>query len=111
MRNQSDLSKPMHQKTLVSLTILTLSLGLNAFAQGTNAPAGTNAMAGMAMTNAPAMDTTPKPDAAGTATGASVDAQDASGTHFVTTAPADLSDDDKKDPAKVKKYLDGRQAF
>src|SRR5664280_1622403 len=53
----------------------------------------------------------PKPDPAGTATGSSVDAQDASGTHFVVTAPADLSDDDKKDPAKVKAYNDTKKAF
>src|SRR5664280_857376 len=53
----------------------------------------------------------PKPDPAGTATGSSVVAQDASGTHFVVTAPADLSDDDKKDPAKVKAYNDTKKAF
>src|SRR5258706_11241657 len=111
MRNQSDLSKPMHQKTLVSLTILTLSLGLNAFALDTNAPAGTNAMAGMAMTNAPAADTTPKTDPAGTATGASADAQDASGAHFVVTEPTALTDDDKKDDAKVKKFGEDKKAF
>jgi Amt family ammonium transporter len=85
--------------------------GLHA-ADDTNAPAAaasTNAPA--ASTNAPAADTTPKPDPAGTATGASSDAQDASGTHFVTTAPADLSDSDKKDPEKVKKYAADKKAF
>ena len=40
---------------------------------------------GLATTKARADD--PKPDPAGTATGSSVDAQDASGTHFVVTAP------------------------
>src|SRR5437588_6111946 len=75
-------------------------------ADSTNAPAGTNAPAAAA----PA-DTTPKPDPAGTATGASADAQDASGTHFVTTEPTALSDDDKKDPEKVKKYAADKKAF
>jgi len=100
----------MHKKTLAFLAIATLFLGLPAFAQDTNAPAaaatGTNAPAAAA----PA-DTTPKPDPAGTATGASADAQDASGAHFVTTEPTALSDDDKKDPAKVKKYADDKKAF
>jgi Amt family ammonium transporter len=83
-------------------------------AEETNAPAagaGTNAVAAVTDTNAPAADTTPKPDPGGTATGASADAQDASGGHFVTSAPADLSDDDKKDPAKVKKYNEDKKAF
>jgi len=40
----------------------------------------------------------------------SVDAQSPGGT-FVTAAPADLSDDDKKDPAKVKAYTDAKKAF
>jgi Amt family ammonium transporter len=71
--------------------------------QTTNAPAAT--------TNAPAADTTPKPDPAGTATGASADAQDAAGNHFVVTEPTALSDDDKKDPAKVKKYAEDKKAF
>src|SRR5882724_12833561 len=78
----------------------------NAAAAGTNAMA---AMPGMATNAAPA-DTGPKPDPAGTATGMSVDAQSPAGT-FVTTAPADLSDDDKKDPAKVKTYNDAKKAF
>src|SRR5712691_8385110 len=110
--NQPLLSKTMHKKTLAFLAIATLFLGLTAFAQqGTNPPAaaaaGTNAPAG---NNAPAADTTPKPHPAGTATGLSVDAQSPSGT-FVVNAPADLSDDDKKDPAKVKKYADDKKAF
>src|SRR5581483_6332135 len=42
--------------------------------------------------------------------GMSVDAQSPGGT-FVTAAPADLSDDDKKDPAKVKAYTDSKKAF
>src|SRR6266704_2520146 len=103
--NQPPLSKTMHKKTLAFLAIATLFLGLPAFAQDTNAPA-----AASTGTNAPAADTTPKPDPAGTATGLSVDAQSPSGT-FVVNAPADLSDDDKKDPAKVKKYADDKKAF
>src|SRR5882724_9213354 len=76
-------------------------------AQTTNAAdAATNAMAAMSgmATNAAPADTEPKPDPAGTATGAAADAQDAGGTHFVVTEPTALSDDDKKDPAKVKKF-------
>jgi Amt family ammonium transporter len=74
-------------------------------ADATNAPAGTNAPAA-----APA-DTTPKPDANGTATGAAADAQDAGGTHFVVTEPTALSDDDKKDPEKVKKFAADKKSF
>ena len=70
----------------------------------------TNAPAAAATTNAPPADTGPKPDPAGTATGMSVDAQSPAGT-FVTTAPADLSEADKKDPAKVKAYNDAKKAF
>jgi Amt family ammonium transporter len=41
-----------------------------------------------------------------------VDAQAAAGVStFVVSAPSDLSDDDKKDPAKVKAYKDAKQAF
>ena len=106
MRNQSDLSKPMQKKILVLLTILTLFVCLSGLGQpATNAPAvGTNALA------AALADTAPKPDPAGTNTGLSIDAQSPAGT-FVTAAPADLSDDDKKDPAKVKKYGDDKKAF
>src|SRR6266700_2501875 len=103
--NQPPLSKTMHKKTLALLAIATLFLGLPAFAQDTNAPA-----AASTGTNAPAADTTPKPDPAGTATGLSVDAQSPSGA-FVVNAPAELSADDKKDPAKVKKYADDKKAF
>jgi Amt family ammonium transporter len=40
----------------------------------------------------------------------SIDAQSPAGS-FVATAPADLSEADKKDPAKVKAYNDARKAF
>jgi len=56
-------------------------------------------------------DDEPKPDPAGTATGNASDVQDAGGTHFVVSAPTALSDDDKKDPAKVKAYDDAKKAF
>jgi Amt family ammonium transporter len=80
-------------------------------ADDTNAPAGTNAPTGTNSTAAAApADTGPKPDPAGTATGLASDASSTSG-NFVVTAPADLSDDDKKDPAKVKKYADDKKAF
>jgi Amt family ammonium transporter len=91
----------------IAAAILFVSVGLTHIrAQDTN-------MAGMA-TNAPAAaapaDTGPKPDPAGTATGLSVDAQSPNGT-FVVSAPADLSDEDKKDPAKLKAYQDAKKAF
>jgi Amt family ammonium transporter len=77
-------------------------------AEDTNTPAvGTNAVAAAAT---PPADTGPKPDPAGTATGMSVDAQSPAGT-FVTAAPADLSDDDKKSPDKVKAYNDTKKAY
>ena len=57
-----------------------------------------------------AMADEPKPDPAGIATGLSVDAQSPSGT-FVTSAPAELSADDQKDPDKVKAYTDAKKAF
>src|SRR5437667_10827418 len=98
----------MNMKRIILLTVMLSACwccSLRA-ADSTNAPAGTNAPAAAA----PA-DTTPKPDPAGTATGASADAQDASGTHFVTTEPTALSDDDKKDPATAKKYADAKKAF
>jgi Amt family ammonium transporter len=52
----------------------------------------------------------PKPDPAGTATGLAVDAQSPAGT-FLVSAPSDLSDDDKKDPDKVKAYNDAKKAY
>src|SRR5262249_26246634 len=66
--------------------------------------------------NAPAAaaapaDTAPKPDPAGTATGASSDTQDAAGNHFVVSEPAALSADDKKDAAKVKTYEEAKKAY
>src|SRR6266481_2289811 len=53
----------------------------------------------------------PKPDPAGTATGSAGDVQDAGGTHFVVSEPAALTDDDKKDPEKVKAYGEAKKAF
>ncbi|HTQ29865.1 MAG TPA: hypothetical protein VMI53_01525 [Opitutaceae bacterium] len=53
-----------------------------------------------------------QPDANGSATGMSVDAQAAAGTSvFQVSAPAELSDDDKKDPDKVKAYNDAKKAY
>jgi ammonium transporter, Amt family len=48
----------------------------------------------------------PKPDPNGGATGVAADVPG-----FVVSAPADLSDDDKKDKDKVKAYEDGKKAF
>jgi ammonium transporter, Amt family len=104
----------MIKKTVYVIALLATCCWSTLRAEDTNAPAaavGTNVVAAVTDTNAPAADMTPKPDAAGTATGASADAQDASGGHFVTSAPADLSDVDKKDPAKVKKYNEDKKAF
>jgi Amt family ammonium transporter len=53
----------------------------------------------------------PTPDPGGYATGGTADAQSIGGTMFVVSAPADLSDSDKKDPAKVKAYDDAKKAF
>ena len=47
----------------------------------------------------------PKPDPAGTATGTIADVPS-----FVVSAPADLSDDDKKDKDKVKAFDDAKKA-
>ncbi|HZP58853.1 MAG TPA: ammonium transporter [Opitutaceae bacterium] len=53
-----------------------------------------------------------QPDANGSATGMSVDAQASAGTSvFQVSAPADLSDDDKKNPDKVKAYNDAKKAY
>src|SRR5438445_269544 len=76
-------------------------------AEDTNAPAATTAAA----TNAAPADTTPKPDPAGTATGAATDAADAGGNTFVVTEPTALTDEDKKDAAKVKTYADSKKAY
>ena len=94
-------------KKLVTPIITLLLFGAIAVrGQDAKAPdAGTNTPAAAAPT-----DTGPKPDPAGTATGMSVDAQSPAGT-FVATAPAELSADDKKDPAKVKTYNDAKKAY
>jgi len=94
----------------LSAAALLLSAGLT-YAEDTNAPAAgvTNAAAGV--TNAPAADTGPKPDPAGTSTGAAADAAAADGTTFVVTAPAELSADDQKDAAKVKTYQEAKKAY
>ena len=98
----------MIKRTLLVIAMLAACSIASLRAEDTNTPAaGTNAVAAA---TAPPADTGPKPDPAGTATGMSVDAQSPGGT-FVTSAPADLSDDDKKDPAKVKTYNDAKAAF
>jgi len=94
----------MIKRTLYLITLVAACCATTLRAADTNAPVAA------ASTNA-APDTTPKPDAAGTATGASSDAAAADGTTFVVTAPTELSADDKKDPAKVKAYNDAKKAF
>jgi Amt family ammonium transporter len=98
----------MIKRALIIGTLFTICLTTMLRAEETNAPAAT--------TNAPPAaaapaDTGPKPDPAGTATGAASDAQDASGTHFVVSEPTALSDDDKKLPDKVKAYADAKKAY
>jgi Amt family ammonium transporter len=99
----------MIKSTFYLIALLAACCSSSALADDTNAPAATAAAATTAA--APAADTTPKPDAPGTATGAAVDAQDAAGNHFVLTEPTALSDDDKKDPAKVKTFTEAKKAF
>src|SRR6266436_129726 len=100
----------MIKRIIFAGALLTACFCLTLRGQTTNAADATTNAVAAATTNAAPADTTPKPDPAGTATGMSVDAQSPAGT-FVTSAPADLSDDDKKDPAKVKKYADDKKAF
>jgi ammonium transporter, Amt family len=98
----------MIKKLSISLGTLLLLVCTSIRAQDTNA------MAGMAMTNTPAAapaSTDPKTDPAGTATGSSADAQDAGGTHFVVSAPAELTGDDLKDTNKVATYTAAKKAF
>src|SRR5258706_13494055 len=98
----------MIKRVLIIGTLFTVCLTTMLRAEDTNAPAAT--------TNAPPAaaapaDTTPKPDARGYSTGAASDAASADNTPFVPVAPTDLSDDDKKDPAKVKAYSDAKKAL
>jgi Amt family ammonium transporter len=75
-----------------------------AYADDTNAPAAT--------TNAPAAAANNDPG--GGATGTIGDSSGAAGAYTYNgqvTAPSDLSDEDKKDPAKVAKYKDDKKAF
>jgi len=56
-------------------------------------------------------DDAPKPDPAGTATGNAGDVQDAGGARFVVSAPAKLSAEDAKDPAKATSYAEVKKAY
>jgi len=101
----------MTKKLITSLAALAIfgALSLSSLrAQDTNMAAmGTNAMA-MATNAAPveAASTDPKTDPGGITTGM---ASDVPG--FIVSAPADLSDDDKKDTNKVATYTDAKKAF
>jgi len=93
------------------LTLVALVGALNALSLRAD---DTNSMAGMAATNAPAAapaSTEPTPDAEGYATGAAGDAADASNTHWLVTAPTELSGDDLKDTNKVATYTDAKKSF
>jgi Amt family ammonium transporter len=76
-------------------------------AQTTN----TNAAMPMAAPAAPAAPAGPTPDSQGYNTGAAGDAADASNTAIILSAPADLSDADKKDATKLKAYTDAKKAY
>jgi Amt family ammonium transporter len=78
--------------------------------QTTNAAdAATNTVAAASTNAAPAVSI-PMPDPGGTNTGMASDAQSPGGT-FVVSEPTALSDDDKKDAAKVKTYQDAKKAY
>jgi ammonium transporter, Amt family len=94
----------MMKPIIYSLAILAACCCGTLRADDTNTVAGTNAPAA-----APA-STEQKPDPAGTATGMAADAQSPAGS-FVATAPAELSADDLKDPAKVKTYNEAKKAY
>src|SRR6266850_900153 len=102
----------MIKRLVLTTALLGACFCFTSRAEDTNAPAAadTNAVAA-ATTNAAPADTTPKPDPAGTATGAASDAADAGGNTFVVTEPTALSDDDKKDAAKVKTYTEAKAAY
>ena len=62
---------------------------------------------------APALwaDDAPKPDPTGTATGSIADVGGGPGGNFVVTEPAKLSDEEAKDPAKVKAFGEAKAAY
>src|ERR1051326_3057043 len=98
-------------KRIVLLTTLLIASSWSTLkAQDTNAAAAT----GIATTNSAAATNAapaePKPDPSGTATGAASDAADAGGNTFVVTEPTALTDEDKKDAAKVKSYAESKKA-
>jgi Amt family ammonium transporter len=99
-------------KRIVLLTTLLIASSWSTLkAQDTNAAAAT----GIATTNSAAATNAapaePKPDPSGTATGAASDAADAGGNTFVVTEPTALTDEDKKDAAKVKSYAESKKAY
>jgi Amt family ammonium transporter len=87
---------------LITTVLMLFSACHPLLAQTTNAPA-TNA--------APAAPPGPTPDPQGYNTGASSDASDASNTAIILACPTELSDADKKDPAKLKTYNDALKAY
>jgi Amt family ammonium transporter len=104
----------MIKRVLLIVTLLSAAASMTGRAQdaaaaATNAPAMEAAVTNTAAA-APA-DAAPKPDPAGIATGAAADVQDAAGNHLVVSEPTALSDDDKKDPAKVKGYAEAKKAY
>lgn len=91
--------------TAIAAGLVLLSAIRSGMAQ-TNSVAPTNAPPAAAA--APAG---PTPDPQGYNTGAAGDAADASNTAILLSAPSELSDEDKKDPAKVKAYNDAKKAY
>src|SRR5438067_2496029 len=100
----------MIKRITLAGALLTACFCSNLRAQTTNAPeTATNAVAA-ATTNAAPADTAPKPDPAGTATGAASDAAAADGTTFVPPTPAVLVGDDLKDTNKVATFTAAKKA-
>jgi Amt family ammonium transporter len=95
-------------RKITSLFVLLVALVLSRASEAQDTNAAATPAAAVIAAAAPAG---PKPDPAGTATGAAADAQDAGGAHFVVSEPTALSDDDKKDSAKVKKFGEDKKAF
>jgi Amt family ammonium transporter len=101
----------MMKRLVLTIALLSACFCMTIHAEDTNAPAaaGTNAVAA-ATTNAVPAASVPLPDPGGTNTGLAIDAQAPSGT-FVVSEPAALSDDDKKDAAKVKTYAEAKKGY
>jgi Amt family ammonium transporter len=100
----------MIKRIILAGALLTASLCSTLRGQTTNAAETTTNAVAAATTNAAPSVPMQMPDPGGTNTGLAADAQSPAGT-FVVTEPTALSDDDKKDAAKVKTYQDAKKAY